>query len=67
MIIEVSDDGAGLNLDKIKAKAIREQIITPQQAGEMSDRNLVNLIFLAGFLTAETVTSISGAASAWMW
>ena len=60
VIIEVSDDGAGLNLDKIKAKAIREQIITPQQAGEMSDRNLVNLIFLAGFSTAETVTSISG-------
>ena len=60
VVIEISDNGAGMDLGKIKAKAIRERIITPQQAEEMSERSLVNLIFRPGFSTAETVTSISG-------
>ena len=60
VIIEIEDDGAGMDLEKIKAKAIREQIISPQQAEEMSERNIINLIFRPGFSTAETVTSISG-------
>ncbi len=60
VVIEISDDGAGINVDKVKAKAIREQLITAQQAEEMSERNLINLIFRPGFSTAETVTSISG-------
>lgn len=58
--IEISDDGAGIDTEKVKAKAIRERIITPQQAEEMSDRNLINFIFRPGFSTAEIVTSISG-------
>lgn len=60
VVIEISDDGAGMSLDKIKAKAMRERLITPQQADEMSERSLINLIFRPGFSTAETITSISG-------
>ncbi len=58
--IEISDDGTGINVEKVKAKAIRESLITAQQAEEMSERNLVNLIFRPGFSTADTITSISG-------
>lgn len=58
--IQISDDGAGIDLQKIKAKAIREEIISPQRAEEISERNLINLIFRPGFSTAETVSNISG-------
>lgn len=58
--IRITDDGAGINIQRIKAKAIREELITPQQAEEMSERNLINLIFRPGFSTAETVSNISG-------
>ena len=60
VVIEISDDGAGIHLEKIQAKAVRERLITPQHAEAMSERNLINLIFRPGFSTAETVTSISG-------
>ncbi len=59
-IIEIEDDGAGIDVEKIQAKAVREQLISAQQAEEMSTRNIINLIFRPGFSTAETVTSISG-------
>jgi len=58
--IEISDDGAGLDLDAIKAKAIERGIVTPQHAAAMSDREIANLIFLAGFSTVEKITNISG-------
>ena len=58
--IEVSDDGAGIDVKRVKAKAISSGLLTPQQAEEMSDRQLVMLIFRAGFSTADTVTTISG-------
>ncbi len=58
--IEISDDGAGLDLDAIKSKAIERGIVTPQHAAAMSDREIANLIFLAGFSTAQKVTNISG-------
>ncbi|PIE33603.1 chemotaxis protein CheA [candidate division KSB3 bacterium] len=60
VVVEVADDGSGIDVEKVKAKAIREQLISPQQAEEMSERNLLNLIFRPGFSTAEAVTSISG-------
>ena len=60
VIIAISDNGAGIDVEKVKAKAIREQLISPQQAEEMHERHLINLIFRPGFSTAETVTSISG-------
>ena len=58
--IEISDDGAGLDLDAIKSKAIERGIVSPQHAAKMSDREIANLIFLAGFSTAQKVTNISG-------
>ncbi|GAK59099.1 two-component system sensory/regulatory protein, Che family [Candidatus Vecturithrix granuli] len=60
VVIEITDDGAGISLEKVKAKALRERLLTPQQAEEMSERDLINLIFRPGFSTAEIVTSISG-------
>ncbi|MBI5267256.1 MAG: chemotaxis protein CheA [candidate division Zixibacteria bacterium] len=58
--IEISDDGAGINPEKVKQKALEKNLITPEQASRMTDRELVNLIFLPGFSTAEKVTNVSG-------
>ncbi|HVJ05939.1 MAG TPA: chemotaxis protein CheW [Candidatus Saccharimonadales bacterium] len=58
--IEISDDGAGLDLNAIKEKAIERGIVPSQQAANMSDRAIGNLIFMAGFSTAKQVTNISG-------
>ncbi|MCE9607632.1 MAG: chemotaxis protein CheW [Planctomycetia bacterium] len=58
--IEITDDGAGLNLDRIRKKAIDKGLLTPDQAGRMSDRDVAQLIFAPGFSTAEQVTSVSG-------
>ncbi|QDT06938.1 Chemotaxis protein CheA [Rubripirellula lacrimiformis] len=58
--IEISDDGAGLNLNRIKQKAVEKGVITQKQAEEMQDHELCNLIFAPGFSTAETVSNVSG-------
>ena len=58
--IEISDDGGGLDLDAIRAKAIERELLSPQHAAKMSDREIGNLIFMAGFSTAKKVTNISG-------
>jgi len=58
--IEVSDDGAGLNSERIRKKAIERGLASAQQAELMSDRDAYNMIFLAGFSTAEKVTNVSG-------
>ncbi|MBC8285110.1 MAG: chemotaxis protein CheW [Nitrospinae bacterium] len=58
--IEIVDDGGGIDPEKIKAKALEKEVITPEQAERMGDRELVNLIFAAGFSTAEKVTNVSG-------
>ena len=58
--IEISDDGGGIDPEKIKQKALHRGLITADQAARMSDREAVNLIFLPGFSTAEKVTNISG-------
>nr|QNO49047.1 chemotaxis protein CheA [Methanosarcinales archaeon ANME-2c ERB4] len=58
--IEVSDDGFGMDPDKLRAKAIEKGIISPEEAEVMSDENALLLIFAPGFSTAETITDISG-------
>jgi two-component system chemotaxis sensor kinase CheA len=58
--IEVSDDGRGLDLARIRQKAIDRGLITSDQAPRMSDREVTQLIFTAGFSTAAQVTSLSG-------
>jgi two-component system chemotaxis sensor kinase CheA len=58
--IEITDDGAGLNPERIRKKAIERAVITGDQASRMSEREIFNLIFLPGFSTAEKVTNVSG-------
>jgi len=58
--IEISDDGAGLDLNKIRNKAVQKGLISSDQALRMGDREVANLIFLAGLSTAEKVTNVSG-------
>jgi two-component system chemotaxis sensor kinase CheA len=58
--IEISDDGAGIDLERVKQKALEKGLILPDQAARLSDRELLNLLFLPGFSTAEKVTNVSG-------
>ncbi len=58
IVIEVGDDGGGLNRDKLLAKGIERGLVGPNQ--HLSDQEVYGLIFEAGFSTAEAVTSISG-------
>jgi two-component system chemotaxis sensor kinase CheA len=58
--IEISDDGAGLNVERIYQKAVERGLITAEQAARMTEREVFNLIFLPGFSTAERVTNVSG-------
>ena len=58
--IEISDDGAGIDPEKVRQRALQRGLITAEQAARMGDREAVNLIFLPGFSTAEKVTNLSG-------
>ncbi|GAB5514179.1 MAG: hybrid sensor histidine kinase/response regulator [Rhodopirellula baltica] len=58
--IEISDDGAGLNVDRIRTKAIEKMVISEQQAQSMDEQEICNLIFAPGFSTAEKVSNVSG-------
>jgi len=58
--IEISDDGAGLNVERIRQKAIERGVIAAEQAARMTEREVFNLIFLPGFSTAQKVTNVSG-------
>lgn len=58
--IEISDDGAGIDPERIKARAIQRGMFPPEQANRLTDRELINLIFAPGFSTAEKVTNVSG-------
>lgn len=58
IVIEVSDDGGGLSRDRIHAKAVERGLVTPGQ--QLSDAEILQLIFKPGFSTAEKVTNISG-------
>ena len=58
--IEIADDGAGLDSERIRSKAVERGLISAQQAASLPERDLFNLIFLPGFSTAEKVTNVSG-------
>ncbi|MGE5504951.1 MAG: chemotaxis protein CheW [Actinomycetota bacterium] len=60
IIIEISDDGRGLNLDRIKQKAIQNGLATESELEGMPAQQIYQFIFKAGFSTAEKVTSVSG-------
>jgi len=58
--IEVSDDGGGLAIDKIRARAVERGLVTAERASRMNEREVAHLIFLPGFSTAAQVTNVSG-------
>jgi two-component system, chemotaxis family, sensor kinase CheA len=58
--IEVADDGAGVDVARVKLKALEKGLIRPEQAERMSEHEAMHLIFLPGFSTARTVTNVSG-------
>ncbi len=58
--IEIIDDGAGIDLEKVRVKALQRGLLTQDQAARMSETELVNLIFLPGFSTTDKVTTLSG-------
>lgn len=60
IIIEVEDDGLGINLKKVKEKALQKGLLTPEEINSMSDEQIMNLIFWPGFSTGDTITEISG-------
>lgn len=60
VVIEVADDGGGIDPDRVRDKAVRAGLVVPEQAARMSERELVNLVFLPGFSTADRVTHFSG-------
>lgn len=60
VIIEIADDGAGIDPQRVRAKAIQAKLISPEQADRLSDRDMIDLIFLPGFSTADKVTQFSG-------
>ena len=60
VILEVSDDGGGLSVERIREKAVRAALVPPERESRMTDREWMNLVFVAGFSTADHVTSVSG-------
>ena len=58
--IEIADDGAGMDVQQLKNKAVQKGLIRAEQAERMSDREGLSLIFLAGFSMAKEVTNVSG-------
>jgi two-component system chemotaxis sensor kinase CheA len=60
VVIEVADDGGGIGIDRVLAKAVERGLVTEGQAAAMSEREALQLIFLPGFSTAKAVTNVSG-------
>src|SRR5215469_16469058 len=60
VIVEVSDDGRGIDAQKIRAKAIELGLTTAEEAAKMTEAEALNFIFRPGFSTAEQVTEVSG-------
>jgi two-component system chemotaxis sensor kinase CheA len=60
VVIEVSDDGAGIDVEKIRRRALSQGLIGEQQAERLSDAETLNLILQPGFSTAEQITELSG-------
>jgi len=60
VIIDISNDGTGLNLDRIRSKAIEKGLVSQEQIARMQEQEIAQLIFLPGFSTAEKVSNVSG-------
>lgn len=60
ILIRISDDGRGIDVDKVRQKAAERGLVSPEDAARMSDRDVIHLIFQPGFSTADAVTEVSG-------
>lgn len=60
VVIEMSDDGAGIDLAGVKEQAVRRELLTAEEAGRLDEQGILWLLFQSGFSTADTVTAISG-------
>ncbi|WP_291951168.1 chemotaxis protein CheW [Campylobacter sp.] len=60
IVVEIADDGKGLDADVLKAKAIEKNLITEREADQMTDKEAFTLIFKPGFSTAAKITNVSG-------
>jgi two-component system chemotaxis sensor kinase CheA len=60
VIIEMSDDGHGIDAKKVKAKALEKGLITPDEAARLGEAGILELVFRPGFSTADEVTEVSG-------
>jgi two-component system chemotaxis sensor kinase CheA len=60
IIIEIADDGRGINIDRVKRKAVENRLASEEDLASMSHDQIMQFIFRAGFSTAEKVTSVSG-------
>jgi two-component system chemotaxis sensor kinase CheA len=60
VIIELTDDGAGINVEKVKKKAVEKGLITEDVAATLTTDQAIDLLFQPGFSTADTITDISG-------
>lgn len=60
MFIEIEDDGAGINRDRVLKKALDRGVVTEQQAPTLTDKQIYELIFSSGFSTADQISDVSG-------
>lgn len=60
VVIEVRDDGNGIDVEAVRSKAIERGVITPEQGDNMTEKDIINLLFHAGFSTAKTISDVSG-------
>lgn len=60
VVVAVEDDGAGISTEKVLRSAIEKKVIDEKQAQQMSDKEILELIFLPGFSTAQKITDVSG-------
>ena len=60
VVIEVGDDGNGIDIENVRKKAIEKGTITPEQAEVMTDKDIIDLLFRPSFSTSEKITDVSG-------
>ncbi|MBO4395870.1 MAG: chemotaxis protein CheA [Eubacterium sp.] len=60
VVIEVRDDGGGINIEKVRNKALEKGVITEKQAESMSEKDFIDMLFQPSFSTADKITDVSG-------
>jgi two-component system chemotaxis sensor kinase CheA len=60
VIVEISDNGRGIDAQKVKHRAVERSLLKPEEANRLSEADILDLIFRPGFSTADTITEVSG-------